>query len=127
MQKEQVKLRTAGDNYERKFDKKNLRLFRRLREKKSELLRKLRLGDKDERKEAIGGLAGFSFDDKVRKTLEAILLSEPEAELRKEVARAFAKVENKRAVAVLEKVKVEDPVEGVREEAERAIKEIQGR
>ena len=78
-----------------KYDDETLKLFKSLRTKKSELLKKLRLGDKANRKQAISELAGFSYDNKVRKALEDILLSDPDPELRKEAAKSFAKVKNK--------------------------------
>ena len=59
---------------------------------------KLQTPDKEQRKEAIKELAGFSFDDKVRQALENVLLSDPDPELRKEAAQAFGKVKNTKAL-----------------------------
>ncbi len=109
-----------------KHDKEREKLFRCLREKKNELLKKLKIGSKEERKKAIDELAGFSFNNKVRKALEDILLSDPDPELRKQVARSFGDVKNKEAVPVLEKARVEDSDEEVRKEADKAIKKIKG-
>ncbi|MHC4637234.1 MAG: HEAT repeat domain-containing protein [Planctomycetota bacterium] len=101
-----------------------MKLFKRLRAKKSELLRKLRIGDKPARLNAIIELSCFSFDDKVRQALEEVLLSEPDSELRKEAIKAFSNVKNKRALSLLEKVRVEDSDKEVRAEADHAIREI---
>lgn len=107
-----------------KYDNQTLKLFKRLRTKKGELLRKLKLTDKETRKKSINELAGFSHDNKVRKALEDILLSDPDPELRIEVAKSFAKVKNDRVIPALEKARVEDSEKEVRKEADKAIKAI---
>ena len=106
---------------------KTQKLFKRLRARKDGLLEKLKLTDKEIRKESISELAGFSYDEKVREALEDILLSDPDPELRIEVARSFAKVTNDKVIAALEKARTEDSEEEVRKEAEEAIKTIRER
>jgi len=108
------------------FDESTLQLNMSLQYKKSELLKQLQTGNKELRMEAIKELAGFSFDDKVRQALENVLLSDPDAELRKEAARTFGKVKNKKALAALEKARVEDSNEDVRKEADQTIKTLEG-
>ena len=108
------------------YDYKTAKLFEQLRREKSELLKKLKEPNKEQRKEAIGKLAGFSFDDKVRGALEDILLSDSDTELRKVAAKSLGKVKNKKAIPALEKARVEDSDKEVREEADRAIKKIKG-
>ena len=108
------------------FDESTLELNKKLQSKKNELLRMLETGDKEQRKEAIKELAGFSFDDKVRYALENVLLSDPDAQLRKEAARSFGKVKNTKALAALEKARVEDSSEDVRKEADQSIKKLGG-
>ncbi|MCX5637738.1 MAG: HEAT repeat domain-containing protein [Planctomycetota bacterium] len=108
------------------YDRKTAKLFEQLRYKKGELLKKLEMGEKEERKKAIDKLAGFSFDEKVRGTLEHILASDPDPELRKEVAESVAKVKNREVLPALEKARVEDTDKEVREEADKAIKKIKG-
>ena len=108
------------------YDENTQQLFKELRYRKSKLLEKLQTPDKRQRMEAIDELAGFSFDDKVRYALENVLLSDPDAELRKEVAQAFGKVNNTKALAALEKARVEDSNEDVRKEADNAIRKIEG-
>ena len=71
-------------------------------------------------------MAGFSFDDKVRYALENVLLSDSDAQLRKEAARSFGKVKNTKALAALEKARVEDSSEDVRKEADQSIKKLEG-
>jgi chaperonin cofactor prefoldin len=124
--KERVVVKRPEEVYGPQYDDKTLKLFKDLRGQKSELLKRLQIGDKQQRKQAISDLAGFSFDEKVKKALEEVLLSDPDAELRIEAAEAFAKVKNKDALAVLEKVRVDDLEQQVREVADRAIKEIKG-
>jgi len=108
------------------FDESTLQLNMKLQYKKSELLKQLQMPDKEQRMEAIRELAGFSFDDKVSQALEDVLLSDPDAELRKEAAQSFGKVKNKKALAALEKARVEDSSEDVRRAADEAIKRIKG-
>ena len=109
---------------EQEDKEESLRLFERLRLKKKELLKKLKIGNKENRKKAIKELAGFSFDKKVREELEKILLSDPDPELRREVAWTFGKTKNKQVLSALEKARIEDPDREVRRAADKAIKEI---
>ena len=101
-------------------------LFEKLRRRKSELLKKLKIGDQAIRKETIRELAGFSFDNKVREALEIVLLSDPDPELRRQVAKSFGKTSNKRVLPALEKAEADDPDREVREEAYKAIIKIRG-
>ena len=106
------------------YDEKAQKVFAELTKRKKELLKRLELGDSGERMNAIGKLAGFCFDAKVRKAIEEVLLTDPDAQLRIEAARAFARAGNKDALAALEKARVEDSDKNVRIEADKAIKEI---
>jgi hypothetical protein len=107
-------------------DKDTSKLFERLRLRKGELLKKLRIGDKDKRKEAIQELAGFSFDNKVREALEIVLLSDPNPELRRQIAKSFGKTSNKQVLPALEQAEANDKDRKVREEAYKAIIKIRG-
>lgn len=107
-------------------DKNTAELFEKLRLRKSELLKKLRIGDKDKRKETIRELAGFSFDKKVREALEEVLLSDPDPELRKQAAESFGKTSNKKVIPALEQAEADDPNTEVRQEAYKAIIKIRG-
>jgi hypothetical protein len=98
----------------------------KLKQKKNELLKVLRIGDKERRLRAIRDLAGLSCDDTVRKALEKVLLSDPDPELRKEVATSFGKTENRKVVAALEEAKATDSSREVRQAAYRAIILIKG-
>jgi hypothetical protein len=102
------------------------KLFEKLRNKKSELLKTLKIGSKENRKKAISELAGFTFDDKVRQALEDVLLSDPDPELRKEVAISFEDSGNKKVLPALEKAEAEDSSREVRQAAYRAIIMIKG-
>jgi len=99
-------------------------LYAKLRNKKSELLKVVKIGDKAGRIQAITDLVGYSFDPSVKKALEEILLKDPDPELRKQVAQSLGKVKNKSYIPTLEKVKAEDPDEHVREQADKAIDKI---
>jgi hypothetical protein len=108
------------------YDEGKAELFEKLRLQKSNLLKKLRIGDKVKRKEAIRELAGFSFDNKVREALEDILLSDPDSELRRQVAKSFGKTTNKKVLPALEIAESDDPNMEVRQEAYKAIIKIRG-
>lgn len=98
----------------------------RLRQKKSELLKVLRIGDKERRIQAIRDLAAFSSDDGARKALENVLLSDPDPELRRQVAASFGKTENRNVLAALEEAKATDSSKEVRQAAYRSIILIKG-
>lgn len=108
------------------FDESTLQLNMNLQYKKSELLKQLQAPNKEQRREAIDELAGFSFDDNVRQALQNVLLSDPNPELRAEAAHSFGIVKNTGARAALEKARVEDPSADVRRAADEAIKSIAG-
>ena len=120
----QVVVKTPEYNYKLKYDENTAKLFEKLRRKKSELLKTLEIGNKEKRIEAIRELAGFSFDDKVGKALEDVLLSDPDPELRKKVANSLGKTTNRNVLAALEKAKTEDSNKEVRQEAYKAIIKI---
>jgi len=107
------------------IDKGTQALFETLRYKKGKLLNHLETGDKKQRMQAIKELAGFSFDDNVMQSLEKVLLSDPDPELRTAVANAFGEVKNVKALAALEKARVEDADENVRKAADDAIKNLE--
>jgi hypothetical protein len=112
--------------YKPRYDQDTAKLFERLRHQKDELLKTLKEGTGEQQKEAIAKLAGFSFDDTVRVALEEVLLSSPDPQLRKAVAISLGQVKNKGVLPALEKAKAQDPDQQVREEADKAIKKING-
>ena len=122
----QVVVRTKNSDGKSKHDAEAAKLSEKQRKKNSELLKILRIGDRERRVQAICDLAGFSCDDRVRKALEEVLLSDPDAELRKQVATAFGKTKNPSVVAALEKAKAEDSSREVRQAAYRSIIMIEG-
>jgi hypothetical protein len=95
-----------------------------VRVRKAQLLNLLNQGGQAERLQAISELSGYSFDDQVRATLENLLLSDPNAAIREEVTVSFAKVKNRAALPILEKVRVEDSDREVRAAADMAINQI---
>lgn len=121
-----VSVRPQYYQYKPGYNENTSKLFDKLRQKKSELLKTLKIGDKANRTKAIAELVGFSFDDNVRKALEHILLKDPDPDLRKEVAKSLAKVKNRKVIPALEKARIADSDKQVREEADKAIKKIKG-
>ena len=97
-----------------------------IRKKKSEQLKVLKIGDKEKRIEAIHELAAFASDNQVRQALEKVLLSDPDPELRKEVAVSLGKTENLNVLAALTQAKENDPDRDVRQAAYRSIIMIKG-
>jgi hypothetical protein len=97
-----------------------------MRRHQSELLKVVKIGDKENRISAIRELAPFSFDLKIRAALEDVLLSDPEAEVRKQVATSLGKTENPKVTAALKMAKTKDPDRAVRQAAYRAIIMIEG-
>jgi hypothetical protein len=112
--------------YKPRYDQDTAKLFERLRHQKDEFLKTLKEGTSEQQKEAIAKLAGFSFDDTVRVALEEVLLSSPDPQLRKAVAISLGQVKNTKVLPALEKAKAQDPDQQVREEADKAIKKING-
>jgi hypothetical protein len=106
-------------------DENTLKLYKNLREKKGELMRKLEIGDKDSQIQAIRDLAGFSFDDNVRHAIENVLLTNTDAQLRIAAAQALGSVKNSKALPALEKARINDAEVSVRQAADNAIKNIQ--
>lgn len=124
--KREIIVRPRKYGYKPRYDVATAKLFEKLRHRKNELLKTLKIASKEGRLQAIRDLAGFCFDDRVRKALEEVLSSEPNPELRKEVIKSFSKVKNKKVLAALEKAKVEDADQEVRRQAAIAIKKLKG-
>ena len=97
-----------------------------MRKMKSEWLEILKTGDKEKRVRAIYELAPFSFDDGIRRALENVLLSDPDLEIRKEVALVFGRTENRVVLGALIEAKEKDPERDVRQAAYRSIIMIEG-
>jgi hypothetical protein len=113
--------RTNTDSYQ-----KPVALLKQPRLDKNELLKTVAAENKEQRLEAVRDLAAYSLDDSVRKTLEDILLSDPDPELRTEAAKSLGRLTNQRALAALEKAKAQDVVRAVRQQAYRSIIRIKG-
>lgn len=89
----------------RKCDGEECELLKRIREKKSEWFKKIKEENKEERREAVENLSGFSFDPLVRAVLEKVLLSDPEPGVRKAAAKSLGKVNNWKVLSCLEEGK----------------------
>ena len=73
----------------------------KLQEKKSESLKKLKIGDPGNRVQAVKDLEPFAGDTKVRTTLEQTLLSDRDPQVRKTVAELFGRLQDKSTLRVL--------------------------
>ncbi len=103
----------------------NYALYDSLRVRKGELLKTLSIGDKEHRTNAINELAGYSFDDNVRSSIENVLFSDSDPELRIAAANALGQVKNPKAIPALEKARVQDSITDVRAAADQSIRKIQ--
>ncbi len=121
-----VRLETPDESLHRRETANDVVLSESMQKRKSELLKVLRIGGKDARIEAIRELAGFSYDDKARTSLEKVLLSDPDPQLRKEVAVAFGKTGNVSLVEALKTAKSNDSSREVRQAAYRSIILLEG-
>ena len=97
-----------------------------MRRHQSELLKVVKIGDKENRISAIHELTPYSFNSRVRAALEDVLLSDPEAEVRKQVATSLGKTSNPKVTRALKMAKAKDPDRGVRQAAYRSIIMIEG-
>lgn len=102
------------------------KLSESMRRHQSELLKVVKIGDKENRISAIHELAPYSSNSRVRAALEDVLLSDPEAEVRKQVATSLGKTSNPKVTPALKMAKAKDPDRGVRQAAYRSIIMIEG-
>jgi hypothetical protein len=97
-----------------------------LQEKKSESLRKLKIGDPSSRVQAIKDLQPFAADSQVRAALEHALLTDWSVQVRKAAAELFGKVQDKKTLPVLKQVQANDADRDVRQAAYKAIIMMEG-
>ena len=101
-------------------------LDKAIQAKKDEQIKILKIGDEEKRIQAIHELAPLSSDNRVRHALEVVLLSDPDPELRKEVAVSLGKTENLLVLSALTQAKENDSDRDVRQAAYRSIIMIKG-
>jgi hypothetical protein len=101
-------------------------LSQSMRQQQSELLKVLKIGDKENRIGAICELASFYFDEKAQAALEDILLTDPDPEIRKKIATSLGKTANARVTPALKIARAKDPDRGVRQAAYRSLIMIEG-
>lgn len=94
--------------------------------KKSESLKKLRIGDPASRLQAVKDLEQFARDTKVRTALEQTLLSERDPQVRKAVAELFGRLQDKSTLRVLKQANADDSDRAVRQAAYKAIIMMEG-
>ncbi len=97
-----------------------------LQQKKSESLKKLKIGDPSSRTQAVKDLEPFAADSQVRTALEQALLSDRDAQVRKAVAELFGKVQDKNTLSVLKQAQANDADRDVRQAAYKAVLLIEG-
>ena len=98
----------------------------KLQQKKSELLKKLKIGDPNHRAQAAKDLEPFETDGKVRTALEQALLSDRDPQVRKAVAELFTRVQDKKTLPVLKQAQANDLDRDVRQAAYKGIIMIEG-
>ncbi|MCU0913845.1 MAG: HEAT repeat domain-containing protein [Planctomycetes bacterium] len=98
----------------------------RLQQKKSEQLKRLRIGDADSRRQAVTELEPFAGDSKVRTTLEQALLSDRDPQVRKAVAELFGRLRDTKTLPVLRQANKDDSDREVRQAAYKAIIMMEG-
>jgi len=101
-------------------------LSQSMQAEQSELLKILRIGDKENRIAVIRELALLYFDDKARAALENALLTHADPEIRREVATSLGKTQDANVTAALRIAKAKDPDRGVRQAAYRSLIMIEG-
>jgi hypothetical protein len=95
-------------------------------QQRSELLKRLRIGDVSHRIDATVRLAVFVDDPKTREALERALRSDRDAAVRKAAVEALARQSGKNAMAALKEAGAEDASQDVRDAAQKAAAEIGG-
>lgn len=98
----------------------------KLEQKKSESLKKLRIGDPGNRLQAVKDLEQFARDSKVRTALEQALLSDRDPQVRKAVAELFGRWQDKNTLRVLKQAHANDSDHAVRQAAYKAIIMMEG-
>ena len=93
---------------------------------KSELIKKLKIGDTSNRLQAAKDLEPFTGDPKVRTALEQALLSDRDAQVRKTVAEMFGRLQDKSTLRVLKQAQKDDADRDVQQAAYKAIILIEG-
>jgi len=98
----------------------------KLEQKKSESLKKLRIGDPSNRIQAVSELEQFARDSKVRTALEQALLSDRDPQVRKAVAELLGRLQDKSTLRALKQANADDSDRAVRQAAYKAIILIEG-
>jgi HEAT repeat protein len=97
-----------------------------MRKEQGELLRVLKIGDKENRIAVVGELTALYYDGKARDALEEALLTDPYPEVRKEAAASLGRTSDSRVTAALKTAKAKDPDRDVRQAAYRSLILIEG-
>ncbi len=98
----------------------------KVQQQKSELLKKLKIGDTADRVQAAKDLEPFARDGSVRTALEQALLSDRDAQVRKTVAEIFGRLQDKGTLRALKQAQQNDSDRDVRQAAYKAVILIEG-
>jgi hypothetical protein len=94
--------------------------------KRSELLEVLKIGDVDNRAQAVQDLEPFARDENVRTALERALSKDREPQVRKAVAELFSRLRDPKTVTALKQAYAEDDDRDVQQAAYKALIMIEG-
>jgi hypothetical protein len=95
-------------------------------QRRSESLKKLRIGDVNNRVQAVQELAPFANGDKIREALQRALLADRDAQVRQAAAVLFGQLQDKKTLSTLRQAYREDSSREVQQAAYKAIVMIEG-
>lgn len=98
----------------------------KIQAQKSELLKKLKIGDAAVRVQAAKDLEKYEGDYQVRTALEQALLSDRDAKVRQTIAEMFGRLQDKNTLRVLKQAEKADSDRAVRQAAYKAIILMEG-
>lgn len=101
-------------------------LTERQLQKRSELLKALKIGDAGNRAQAVQDLEPFACDQNVRTSLERALSKDRDPQVRKAVAELFSRVKDPKTVPALKQAYAEDEDRDVQQAAYKALVMIEG-
>lgn len=101
-------------------------LSEKQQQRRSESLKVLKIGDVDNRVQAVRDLEPLARDDKVRTALVQALSKDRDPQVRKAVAESFSRLKDARTLPALKQAYAEDEDRDVRQAAYKAIVMMEG-
>ena len=98
----------------------------KVEQKKNESLTTLKIGDTNNRIQAVKDLEPFVGETRIRTALEQTLLADRDPQVRKAVAEMFGRVQDKKTLPTLKQVNANDADRDVRQAAYKAIILMEG-